>query len=373
MRLHLVAAALVLVATLYLRLQRPYVIGIVVTVAMVLAFELMNTAIEAMVDLMTDAHHPLAKSRQGRGGRRGADRRVRGGHRRLPDVLRGNPGRGRPGLSGRACASRPTPSSSASSIVGIATVIAKAKVGRGSALQGGAVSGHAALAFAVGDLHRALGTQRAPGRAGVLPGLAGHPEPGGVGDSLRARGLFRGRARGRRQLRPVALPAPPAACGIIGAALVNDSLAWSSVSSLVVFVGAAAFFAASEAAIVSVSRITARTFAEKGVPGSDRLQKLLVDRNRTLTVDPDRQHLRAAGDRFGVATYLFVELGIPQAPLWSTLRHDGRAVALRRDHAEDAGRLRTATAAALRSARPLLFVDVAAHAADVARFSPRRT
>ncbi len=44
MRLHLVAAALVLAATLYLRLQRPYVIGIVVTVAIVLALELINTA-----------------------------------------------------------------------------------------------------------------------------------------------------------------------------------------------------------------------------------------------------------------------------------------------------------------------------------------
>ena len=61
MRLHLVAAALVLAATLYLRLQRPYVIGIVVTVAVVLAFELVNTAVEALVDLMTETHHPLAK------------------------------------------------------------------------------------------------------------------------------------------------------------------------------------------------------------------------------------------------------------------------------------------------------------------------
>jgi len=44
-----------------LRLQRPYVIGIVITVAVVLGFELFNTAIESVVDLMTVAHHPLAK------------------------------------------------------------------------------------------------------------------------------------------------------------------------------------------------------------------------------------------------------------------------------------------------------------------------
>ena len=42
MRIHWIAGALVLVATLYLRLQRPYVIVIVLTVAIVLAFELLR-------------------------------------------------------------------------------------------------------------------------------------------------------------------------------------------------------------------------------------------------------------------------------------------------------------------------------------------
>ncbi len=87
---------------------------------------------------------------------------------------------------------------------------------------------------------------------------------------------------------------------------------------LVLFVGAAGFFAASEAAIVSVSRISARTFAEKGVPGGVRLQKILEDRNRTLTsiLIANTFVLLATS---GIATYLFVELGIPQAPLWATL------------------------------------------------------
>ncbi len=66
MRLHLIAAALVLAATLYLRLQRPYVIGIVVTVAVVLAFELINTAIEALVDLMTARAPSAGQGRQRR-------------------------------------------------------------------------------------------------------------------------------------------------------------------------------------------------------------------------------------------------------------------------------------------------------------------
>jgi len=98
--------------------------------------------------------------------------------------------------------------------------------------------------------------------------------------------------------------------------LVNDY--WLDLLALALFVGAAAFFAASEAAIVSVSRISARTFAEKGVSGGARLQKLLEDRNRTLTsiLIANTFVLLATS---GLATYLFVELGIPQAPLWSTL------------------------------------------------------
>jgi putative hemolysin len=97
---------------------------------------------------------------------------------------------------------------------------------------------------------------------------------------------------------------------------VNDY--WLELLVLVLFVGAAAFFAGSEAAIVSVSRISARTFAEKGVPGGARLQKILEDRNRTLTtiLIANTFVLLATS---GFATYLFVELGIPQAPLWSTL------------------------------------------------------
>jgi putative hemolysin len=93
---------------------------------------------------------------------------------------------------------------------------------------------------------------------------------------------------------------------------------WLELLALVVFVGAAAFFAASEAAIISVSRISARTFAEKGVAGGLRLQQMLEDRNRTLTsILIANTFVLLATD--SIATYLFVQLGIPQAPLWSTL------------------------------------------------------
>jgi len=62
MRVHLAIAAIVLIATLVLRLERVYVIALVIVIALVLALELINTAVEAIVDLLTIAHHPLAKT-----------------------------------------------------------------------------------------------------------------------------------------------------------------------------------------------------------------------------------------------------------------------------------------------------------------------
>src|SRR5438270_5891412 len=52
MRIHLVIAAIVLAATVALKLDRFYVIAIVILIAFVLALELVNTAVEAVVDLL---------------------------------------------------------------------------------------------------------------------------------------------------------------------------------------------------------------------------------------------------------------------------------------------------------------------------------
>jgi diacylglycerol kinase (ATP) len=147
MRLHLIAAALVLVATLYLRLQRPYVIGIVITVAVVLAFELLNTAVEAIVDLLSPGVHPLAKVAKDAAA--GAVLVVA-----FAAVIVGYLTFYEGILAGGDRVYRAALALPANAVfiglvvVGIATVVAKAKVGRGSALSGGAVSGHAALAFA---------------------------------------------------------------------------------------------------------------------------------------------------------------------------------------------------------------------------------
>ena len=147
MRIHWIAAALTLAATLYLRLQRPYVITIVIIVALVLAFELLNTSIEAIVDLMIEINHPLAKAAKDTAA--GAVMVVAfaaivvGYLTFYEGILAGGTRVYRAALA--------LPANAvflALVIVGIVTIVSKAVIGRGSALQGGAVSGHAALSFA---------------------------------------------------------------------------------------------------------------------------------------------------------------------------------------------------------------------------------
>ncbi|MBV8372737.1 MAG: diacylglycerol kinase, partial [Candidatus Eremiobacteraeota bacterium] len=151
MRVHLVIAALVLSATLVLRLDRPYVIATVILVSLVLSLELLNTAVEAIVDLLTVAHHPLAKTAKDAAA--GA-------------VLIAAVGAAIAGylifyqgiLSGGSRvfeAVQQVPANLALivlAVVAIATIFAKAWIGRGSPLQGGAVSGHAAIAFAAATM-----------------------------------------------------------------------------------------------------------------------------------------------------------------------------------------------------------------------------
>lgn len=158
MRAHLGIALLVILAAMLLRLERGYVIDLVITIAIVLSLELLNTAVESMVDLLTVTHHPLAKTAKDAAA--GAvlvasiaavvvgylvfyQGIINGGQRVFEAVAS-------------------VPSNIAFVVlatVAIVTIFAKAWVGRGSALQGGAISGHAALAFASATL-LAFVTQR---------------------------------------------------------------------------------------------------------------------------------------------------------------------------------------------------------------------
>lgn len=61
MRFHFLTMVLVLVVSLVFKLKREEVIILLFTISLVLAAEMFNTAIEAVVDLVTQTYHPLAK------------------------------------------------------------------------------------------------------------------------------------------------------------------------------------------------------------------------------------------------------------------------------------------------------------------------
>jgi len=157
MQIHLVAAALAIAATLFLRLERSYVAIVVLCIALVIAMELVNTAIEAVVDLMTVAHHPLAKIAKDASA--GAVLVVS-----MAAIIVGYLA-----FYEGVTASGAKVSSAVASVprnyafvtlvvVGVITIFAKAFAGRrGSPLQGGKISGHAALAFAGATVIALLG------------------------------------------------------------------------------------------------------------------------------------------------------------------------------------------------------------------------
>ncbi len=93
---------------------------------------------------------------------------------------------------------------------------------------------------------------------------------------------------------------------------------WPGILVLVLLVGVAAFFAASEAAVVSVNRIRARALVEKKIRGAKRLERLVEDRNRTLTsVLIGSTFVLLAAD--SLATYLFLRWNVPNGAIWSTV------------------------------------------------------
>jgi diacylglycerol kinase (ATP) len=61
MRIHMIAALVVLTACFFYNLSRVELLIIIVSICMVLMAELLNTAIEFTIDLTTNYYHPLAK------------------------------------------------------------------------------------------------------------------------------------------------------------------------------------------------------------------------------------------------------------------------------------------------------------------------
>ncbi len=60
MQIHVIAAVIVLIASLFLNLTRLELVALFFAISLVLISEMFNTAVETMVDLITDSHHPLA-------------------------------------------------------------------------------------------------------------------------------------------------------------------------------------------------------------------------------------------------------------------------------------------------------------------------
>jgi diacylglycerol kinase (ATP) len=148
MRRHFLAALLVLLAVLLLRVTSLEFALLTVSICFVLFAELMNTAVEAVVDLVSPEFHPLAKIAKdvAAGGVLVAafgaavmgylilSRTIFPRYKEALDVM------GTPSDIGTVVALL---------AVVIAVIILKAVSGKGTPLEGGLPSGHAAVAFSI--------------------------------------------------------------------------------------------------------------------------------------------------------------------------------------------------------------------------------
>jgi len=148
MRSHFIAALAVLLAALFLRVSPIEFALLALSILFVLFAELINTAVEAVVDLVSPGFHPMAKAAKDTAA--GA-------------VLIAACGAGIMGylilakyilpLYGKALAMFGTQSDLgtvvAILVVTIVVIMIKSLKGTGTPLQGGAASGHAAVAFSI--------------------------------------------------------------------------------------------------------------------------------------------------------------------------------------------------------------------------------
>lgn len=61
MRIHFLAALLVMILSKYLDLEEMEMVAVVFATALVIIAEMINTAVETAVDMITDKFHPLAR------------------------------------------------------------------------------------------------------------------------------------------------------------------------------------------------------------------------------------------------------------------------------------------------------------------------
>jgi diacylglycerol kinase (ATP) len=158
MRYHFLAAVMVLLSCLFLRISAVEFILLAFAVTLVLLAELINTAIEVVVDLVSPEYHPLA--RRAKDVAAGAVLVASIGaavvgylalsHRLLPLVGEGIGSLGAPPPGEFSVISALT--------VTILVVLLKSHLGKGLPLHGGMPSGHAAIAFSIATSVAVSGT-----------------------------------------------------------------------------------------------------------------------------------------------------------------------------------------------------------------------
>lgn len=148
MKIHLIVALGILIVSFFFDISKYEFLILVVTITMVIAAELINTAIEAAIDMTTNYYHPLAKIAKNAAAGAvlvAAISAVLVGYvifwDKLSsfsfDVIR------------KVKNSQPYTILIVLVIVCIATIIAKAIFGEGTPLKGGMPSGHSALGFSI--------------------------------------------------------------------------------------------------------------------------------------------------------------------------------------------------------------------------------
>ena len=148
MKIHLVVAILVLIACCFFDISKMEFLVLVMCIAAVIAAELINTAIEAAIDMTTNYYHPLAKVAKNAAA--GAVFVTAVGAVIVGYIIFGDK------LSNisytvvdKVRNSQPLTILIILAIVCIVTVIAKAIFGEGTPLKGGMPSGHSAISFAM--------------------------------------------------------------------------------------------------------------------------------------------------------------------------------------------------------------------------------
>lgn len=148
MRIHLIAALLVLVSCFFVDITKSEFLILSVTIIMVLSSELINTAIESAIDMTTNYYHPLAKVAKNAAAGAvfiTAINAVIVGYVIFWDKLSKSSYK----LINKVKHSEPYTILIALAIVCIVTIIIKAVFGEGTPLKGGMPSGHSALAFSI--------------------------------------------------------------------------------------------------------------------------------------------------------------------------------------------------------------------------------